>query len=121
MTEQKFVSSVLDIAAREIVGERRTQSEMTGHIRRRGARSWEIKFELGTDPITGKRQTQYHAVKGTKRDAQKELDRLVVAADRGDLASPSKITLAAFLDRWERDWAEGHVSPKTLERYRDLA
>jgi hypothetical protein len=46
---------------------------MTGHIRRRGKGSWEIKFDLGTDPATGKRQTRYHSVKGTKKDAQAEL------------------------------------------------
>ena len=40
---------------------------MTGHVRRRGTRSWEIKFDLGTDPLTGRRLTRYHSVKGTKR------------------------------------------------------
>jgi hypothetical protein len=28
---------------------------MSGHIRRRGERSWEIKFDLGIDPVTAKR------------------------------------------------------------------
>jgi hypothetical protein len=30
---------------------------MSGHIRRRGARSWELKFDLGRHPVTGKRET----------------------------------------------------------------
>ena len=42
---------------------------MTGHIRRRGENSWELKFDLGTDPQTGKRLTRYHSFKGTKREA----------------------------------------------------
>jgi hypothetical protein len=25
---------------------------MTGHIRRRGERSWELKFDIGADPVT---------------------------------------------------------------------
>ena len=29
---------------------------MRGNISRRGKRSWRIKFDLGTDPVTGKRQ-----------------------------------------------------------------
>ena len=29
---------------------------MTGHIRRRGAYSWELKFDLGRNPVTGKRE-----------------------------------------------------------------
>ena len=43
---------------------------MTGHVRRRGQRSWELKFDLGTDPATGKRKTRYQSFKGTKREAE---------------------------------------------------
>ena len=45
---------------------------MTGHIRRRGERSWELKFDLGADPLTGKRRIRYASFKGTKRDAEVE-------------------------------------------------
>src|ERR1700741_1858154 len=93
---------------------------MTGHIRRRGTRSWEIKFDLGTHPVTGKRLTRYHAFKGTKREAEAELVRLKAGANSGDYIEASKTTLAQFLDRWET-WAETQVSAKTLERYRELA
>jgi integrase len=92
---------------------------MTGHIRRRGAKSWELKFDLGTDPRTGRRITRYHSFKGTKHQAQAELVRLKAAADRGDYIDPSKTTVADFLDRWET-WAATQVSAKTLERYREL-
>jgi hypothetical protein len=37
---------------------------MTGHVRRRGKSSWELKFDLGNDPLTGKRLTRYHSSKG---------------------------------------------------------
>src|SRR5437762_5297471 len=93
---------------------------MTGHIRRRGACSWELKFDLGTDPATGARRVRYHSLKGTKREAEAELVRLKAAADRGDYVDPSKATLAEFLDRWQA-WAATQVSAKTLERYKDLA
>jgi integrase len=92
---------------------------MTGHIRRRGERSWELKFDLGTDPVTGKRLTRYHSFKGTKREAEVELVRLKAGADRGEYVDPSKLTLAEFLDRWEA-WAATQVSAKTLERYAEL-
>ena len=36
-----------------------------------------IKFDLGTDPLTGKRRIRYVAFKGTKRAAEIELARLV--------------------------------------------
>ncbi len=93
---------------------------MTGHIRRRGERSWELKFDLGTAPTTGERLTRYHSFKGTKREAQAELTRLMAAAGDGNYVDASKATVAEYLDRWEQDWAAINVSPKTLERYREL-
>src|ERR1700757_1448010 len=93
---------------------------MTGHARRRGERSWELKFDLGTDPLTGKRKTRYHSFKGTKREAEAELVRLKAGAARGEYVDPSKATLGEFIDRWEL-WAAGQVSAKTLERYKELA
>jgi integrase len=92
----------------------------SGHIRRRGERSWEIKFELGTDPLTGRRITKYQSYKGTKREAQDKLNELQVAAKKGDYVDPSKTTLSEFIDRWAA-WAATQVSAKTLERYKELA
>jgi integrase len=93
---------------------------MTGHVRRRGERSWEIKFDLGADPLTGKRRIRYVAFKGTKRAAEIELARLVAQNAAGEGVDPSKSTVAEFADRWERDWATANVGLKTLERYRQL-
>jgi integrase len=93
---------------------------MTGHVRRRGERSWELKFDLGTDPLTGKRRIRYVAFKGTKRAAEIELARLVSQNAAGEGVDPSKSTVAEFVHRWERDWAVANVGPKTLERYRQL-
>jgi integrase len=92
---------------------------MTGHIRRRSEHSWELKFDLGTDPLTGKRVTKYRSFQGTKKAAQLELAKLIARADDGTMLDPSKTTLAEFLDRWE-SWAATQVSAKTLERYSEL-
>src|ERR1700724_2392658 len=92
---------------------------MTGHIRRRGERSWELKFDLGRGE-TGKRQIRYHSFKGTKREAQAELTRLSAEALRGTYIDATSETVGGFLDRWDRDWASTHVSPKTVERYRGI-
>ena len=93
---------------------------MTGHVRRRGERSWEIKFDLGADPLTGKRRIRYVAFKGTKKAAEIELARLVSQNAAGEGVDPSKSSVGEFLDRWERDWAAANVGLKTLERYRQL-
>jgi integrase len=93
---------------------------MTGHIRRRGAHSWELKFDLGTDPLAGRRRIRYASFKGTKRDAEIELARLVAENATGSGIDPTRATISEFLDRWDRDWATTNVSGKTLERYREL-
>jgi integrase len=92
---------------------------MSGHIRRRGERSWELKFDVGADPLTGKRKTRYASFKGTKREAEAELTKLMATAATGEYIDPSKLTLAEFLDRWQA-WAATQVSGKTHERYEEL-
>jgi hypothetical protein len=88
---------------------------MRGHIRRRGERSWELKYDVGTDPRTGRRVTKYASFKGTKREAQAELVRLMEIVRRGEHVDPVKLTLAGYLDRWEQGWASLQVGPKTRD------
>jgi integrase len=93
---------------------------MTGHVRQRSAGSWEIKFDAGRDPITGKRKTRYVTVKGGKKAAQQELRRLLSTVDEGRFVEPSKMTLAQYLEQWLDEHARHRVSGKTFERYREL-
>ncbi len=93
---------------------------MTGHIRRRGERSWEIKFDLGTDPATGKRQTRYRSFKGTKREAEAELVKLKAGANRGEYIESQKLNVEEFLERWKNEWARSNLSAKTFESYSQL-
>jgi integrase len=94
---------------------------MHGHIRRRGIKSWEIKFDRGRDPMTGRRRTSFQSVKGTKRDAQAKLVELLAAEHKGAYVEPSKLTIAAFVagrvDQWE---AAGTITGRTADRYRQL-
>jgi integrase len=93
---------------------------MSGNITRRGAHSWRLKYEGGErDPITGRRRTRYATVRGTKREAQAELIRLLAEVDAGTAVAPDKVTVAEYL----RSWLAGHtaLAPNTRERYRQLA
>jgi integrase len=93
---------------------------MTGNITRRGTHSWRLKFEGGArDPATGKRKTRFVTVRGTKKVAQVELIRLLGEVDAGTSVAPSKMTVAEYVRGW-LDSPNG-LSPKTLERYRQLA
>jgi integrase len=94
---------------------------MKGHIRQRGSRSFELKFDAGRDPATGNRIIQYQSFKGTKREAQIKLASLIAAVDAGSFVEPSKITIIEFVrqrvDAWQ---ASGAITAKTAQRYREL-
>jgi integrase len=95
---------------------------MTGHIRRRGEHSWELKFDDGRDPATSKRIIRYASVKGTRKDAQRKLVELLKARDDGAYVEPSKLTVAEHVRARVQQWEKaGDISPKTAERYRELA
>jgi integrase len=93
---------------------------MTGHVRRRGKSSWELKYDAGQDPRTRRRLTRYSSFKGTKRAAELELTRLISEHNAGASVDPSKISVREFLERWDREHAAMNCTPKTLERYRQL-
>jgi integrase len=92
----------------------------SGHIRSRGKYTWELKFDLGTHPLTGNRQIRYRSFKGSKKEANAELARLISGAAGGNCTDRSKLTVGEFFDRWERDWAAHNVSPKSRERYGEI-
>jgi integrase len=92
-----------------------------GHIRPRGRRSWELKFDAGRDPATGERKIQHHSFKGTKSEAKIKLAELIAAVGKGTYVEPSKLTVAEHvrdrIDQWEES---GAISPRTAQRYRQL-
>lgn len=92
---------------------------MRGHIRKRGQNSWAVVLDLGRD-ASGKRRQKWHTVKGTKKDADRELSRLLNELDNGSYVEPSRMRFREYLDQWLRDYAQPRVSPKTYERYGQL-
>jgi Phage integrase, N-terminal SAM-like domain len=90
---------------------------MRGSIQRRSPGSFLIRFE--GERINGRRKQRCVTVKGSYKDAQRELAKLLAAADAGTLADPSNLTVIEYVQQW-LDNALG-LSPKTLERYRELA
>ena len=86
---------------------------MTGNITRRGAHSWRLKYEGGErEPATGKRTTRYVTLRGTKREAQAELIRLLAQVEAGTAIAPDKTTLAVYLRGWlDSDCDPAEASP----------
>ncbi|MDX2027174.1 MAG: tyrosine-type recombinase/integrase [Alphaproteobacteria bacterium] len=91
----------------------------TGHIRQRSKESFEIRYTLGVDPLTGKRRTITTTFRGDKKSAEKELRRLLRSIDTGEYVEPTKIKVGEFLLQW-LEAVHSQVSPKTHERYAQL-
>lgn len=95
---------------------------MTGHVRERpsGSGRWYGVFDR-RDPATGQRKRQWVRLKAKgKREARLECAELVSAVRGGTFIEPSKATVAEFLERWI-EHMRSQVSPKTLDRYGELA
>jgi integrase len=98
-----------------------------GNITRRGRMSWRLKFEGARDPETGRRNVQYHTIRGTNAAAKAKLAELVAAVGNSSYVEPSKLTVAEYVrarvDQWQAAYdpaAKTGISPKTAERYREL-
>jgi integrase len=91
---------------------------MRGHLRERSPGHWAIVIDV-RDPQTGKRKRRWHSFAGNKRQAQVECARLISEMESGAVIDPSRITVTEFLDRFERDWVDVHVSAASAARYRD--
>jgi integrase len=87
-----------------------------GHIRERSPGAFELRYSLGTDPATGRRRVATATVRGSKRDAEKELRPLLRSVDTGEHVDPSRITLREWLNTWLAA-AREEVSPGTHEFY----
>jgi integrase len=90
-----------------------------GGLRQRGRTSWELKFDLGRDPLTGKRNTRTVTFRGTKREAQAELTRLLNQKNEGTYVDPTKMTVGEWLEHWVGVAANGWAT-KTAARHRQI-
>ena len=91
----------------------------TGHIRQRSPGSWELRYNLGANPATGKRRLVTTTVKGNRRAAEKELRRLLHALDTGEHVDPTRLSVRQWLEQWV-ETIRAEVAPKTHERYGEI-
>jgi integrase len=72
--------------------------------------------DIGADPATGKRRQITKTYDG-KREAERELARVLNEVNRGTYAGPTKITVDEYLAEWLRSATRGK-SPNTESAYR---
>lgn len=81
----------------------------TGHIRKRigknGGVSYQIVAEGDRDPTTGKRERRYGTVKGTKKQADAALRKLIDELEHG----PSVVVSAIKLQDWMNTWFTNYL------------
>jgi integrase len=90
-----------------------------GHIRRRGRNSFELKYD--TQRTDGRRKTVFRSFKGSRREAQAELSRLLAQVADSKHVDPSKITVTQHVRARFAQWqATSVITPGTAQRYAQL-
>jgi integrase len=89
---------------------------MQGTVIQRGT-SWSVVLDLGRDAVTKRRLRSWHSGYPTKKDAEAARVELLHQRASGTYVDPSKETLAAFLERWLRDYVATSVAPSARLRY----
>ena len=90
-----------------------------GYIRKRGASSWQIVYDVPR-AADGERRQRYETVHGNKRQAEARLTQALDAISRDRYQAPTTITLGDFLVQFLRDYAEINCRPRTVQGYRDI-
>ena len=94
-----------------------TRHKMKGGIRRRGHRSYQISISLGKDPSTGKYRYVNETVRGTREEAKGRRAELIHQIANGKFITPSKTSLAEYLERWLKEYVWPNLAPRTAEGY----
>lgn len=93
---------------------------MKGCIIQRGADTWLLKFDVGRDPLTGKRITRYATVHGGKREAQAELSKRVAQIGDNAYVDPSKLSVADYLEQHWLPHIRNQITGSAFDRYSDI-
>ncbi len=93
---------------------------MAGTIKKRAKGSYTIWWDEGRDPLSGKRRQRNKSIKGTKRNAEAELRKILSDLDSGDYIKPNRVTLGDFLEKWLTDYVWPNRSPETAQGYQTI-
>ncbi len=86
-------------------------------IKRKGSKNYTIILQLGLDPATGKRKQQWITAGPSKREAEKQMAKLIHELDSGNYIKPDKAIMKDYLEKWLLDYAKPNLSPRSYDRY----
>ncbi|MCT8978269.1 site-specific integrase [Clostridium sp. CX1] len=92
---------------------------MRGSIRKRGA-TYQIRVDLGKDPLTGKRKEKSMSGFKGKKEAEKALAILIADIEKGEYFEADKMTLKDYLYYWLETYAKVNVATSTFIRYKEF-
>lgn len=93
---------------------------MRGSIVQRG-NSISIVVDLGRDPQTGKRQQKWFSGYKTKKAAEKDLPKILLKAQNGELVKSNSINVTDFFTEWlDNHSKKNDLSPTTINGYENI-
>ena len=87
-------------------------------VGKNGDVAYQLVFELGTDPVTGKRERVFKTVKGTKKQALAVMDKMKVELERGYVYDPSTMKLRDWITQWLENYLP-NIEATTRTHYKD--
>lgn len=90
---------------------------MAGSIIKRGKNIYLVRLYLGLE--NGKRKYHNKTIHGTKKDAERYLNKILTERDTTGFIEHSKELLEVYLKRWLETVAKQRVSAKTYDGYKD--
>lgn len=91
---------------------------MAGSLRQRGKTSWQLRVLEGRDETTGKKTYVSKTFRGGRREAERELARLVAEVEAGSTTAAAG-TVAELCNKWF-EYACPNLSPAVSAEYRRL-
>ncbi len=89
-------------------------------IKRKGSSNYTIVLQLGLDMESGKREQRWITAGPSKREAEKQMAKLIHELDNGSYIKSDKTTVAQYLQRWLVECRKPSLSPRSYERYKGI-
>ena len=90
----------------------------SGNVWKRPNGTWEYRFEVNRDPLTGKRRRSTRSGFTTRREAQKALREAMASFDSSRFVERSTSSVRAFLEEWHPS-VRSSLRPSTWANYGD--
>jgi integrase len=90
---------------------------MRGAVEKRGS-GYSIRYEIGRDPVTGRRLQRRESGFATKKEAEAALAKRVTETNHGLHHGATRMTVGDWLKKWLDTNCEGRLSPSTVNGYR---